>query len=142
MPVRKSTATWEGDLPKGKGTMVVGNGAYQGPYSFSSRFENGQGTNPEELVAAAHAGCFAMALSNELAKAGYTPTRVDSEARVHLDKTEGGFGVSHIDLLVEADVPGIDEALFQEKAQGAKAGCPISRLLSAVEITLDAKLKK
>src|SRR3954447_19944613 len=127
MPVRKAEARWEGDLPNGKGTMRFGGGAFEGQYSFSSRFEEGAGTNPEELIGAAHAGCFSMAFSNGLAKAGFIPTSVTTEARVILDQVEGGFGITKIYLDTEAVVPGIDEAQFQELAQGAKAGCPISK---------------
>jgi lipoyl-dependent peroxiredoxin len=119
MPVRNADARWEGDLPSGKGTMRFGGGAFEGQYSFSSRFEDGAGTNPEELIAAAHAGCFSMALSNGLAKAGFTPTRVDTTASVHLEKTDAGFGITKIALRTEADVPGIDEAAFTEQANTA-----------------------
>jgi osmotically inducible protein OsmC len=140
MPVRKADARWEGDLPNGKGTMRFGGGAFEGQYSFSSRFEDGAGTNPEELIAAAHAGCFSMALSNGLAKAGFTPTRVDTTANVHLEKTDAGFGITKIDLQTEAEVPGIDAAGFKEQADTAKANCPVSKALAAVDITLDAKL--
>lgn len=140
MPVRTADARWEGSLQDGKGTIRFGGGAFEGQYSFSSRFEEGSGTNPEELIAAAHAGCFSMALSNGLAKAGHPPTRVDTTASVHLDKGEGGFAISRIDLRTEAEVPGIDEAAFQEQAASAKANCPVSNALAAVEITLDANL--
>ena len=140
MPVRTADARWEGDLPGGKGTMRFGGGAFEGQYSFSSRFEEGAGTNPEELIAAAHAGCFSMALSNGLAKAGHPPTRVDTTASVHLDKTDAGFGITKIELRTEAEVPGIDEAAFNEQAQTAKANCPVSRALAAIDITLDATL--
>ena len=109
MPVRNAEARWEGDLPNGKGTMRFGGGAFEGQYSFSSRFEDGAGTNPEELIAAAHAGCFSMALSNGLAKAGFTPTRVDTTASVHLEKTDAGFGITRIDLRTEAEVPGLGD---------------------------------
>jgi lipoyl-dependent peroxiredoxin len=140
MPVRKAEARWEGDLPKGKGTMRFGGGAFEGQYSFSSRFEEGEGTNPEELIAAAHAGCFSMALSNGLAKAGHTPTRVDTVASVHLEKTDAGFGITRIELRTDAEVPGIDEAAFKEQAETAKANCPVSKALAAVDITVDARL--
>jgi lipoyl-dependent peroxiredoxin len=140
MPVRKAEARWEGDLPKGKGTMRFGGGAFEGQYSFSSRFEEGEGTNPEELIAAAHAGCFSMALSNGLAKAGHTPTRVDTVASVHLEKTDAGFAITRIELRTDAEVPGIDEAAFKEQAETAKANCPVSKALAAVDITVDARL--
>ena len=140
MPVRNADARWEGDLPSGKGTMRFGGGAFEGQYSFNSRFEEGAGTNPEELIAAAHAGCFSMAFSNGLAKAGFTPTRVDTTANVHLEKTDAGFGITKIELRTEAEVPGIDEAAFNEQAETAKKNCPVSKALGAVEISLDAKL--
>ncbi|MGI8671035.1 MAG: OsmC family protein [Luteitalea sp.] len=138
--IRNSKAQWNGSLKDGSGTMALGGGAYEGPYSFSSRFESGTGTNPEELIAAAHAGCFSMALSGGLTKAGITPTRISTEARVHLDKVGEGFGITKIELVTEAEVPGIDEATFQEHAEGAKKNCPVSRALGAVEITLVATL--
>jgi lipoyl-dependent peroxiredoxin len=141
MAVRKSSAVWEGSLQDGKGTMKVGSTAFEGTYSFSTRFEEEPGTNPEELIAAAHAGCFSMALSGGLGRAGYTPTRVATTAKVHLTKGDAGFSISKIELHTEAEVPGIDEATFQEQAEGAKAGCPVSRALAAVEIELHATLK-
>jgi osmotically inducible protein OsmC len=123
--------------------MRLGTGAFEGAYSFSSRFEDGKGTNPEELIAAAHAGCFSMATASGLGKAGFTPERVDTKATVHLTSVSGGFAITRIDLDMEADVPGIDEATFLEIAQGAKAGCPVSKALAAVpEITLNAKLRQ
>lgn len=140
MAVRTSTAEWRGDLRGGSGKMKVGSGAYEGAYSFSSRFEEGTGTNPEELIAAAHAGCFSMALANGLASAGHTPTRVSTTARVTLEKGEGGFGISNIHLTTEADVPGISPEEFREKAEAAKTGCPISKALAATNITLEAHL--
>jgi lipoyl-dependent peroxiredoxin len=140
MPVRSAKAQWEGNLTEGRGTMALSGGAYEGPYSFSSRFEDGKGTNPEELIAAAHAGCFSMAFSNQLAKAGFTPKRVSTTANVHLVKGEAGFSIPAIDLVTEAEVPGIDNTKFQELANAAKTGCPISKLLAAAEIKLDAKL--
>src|SRR6185369_9403637 len=114
MPVRSAKAQWEGNLPEGRGTMKMA--AWEGPYSFSSRFEEGKGTNPEELIAAAHAGCFSMAFSNQLAKAGFTPKRVSTTANVHLVKGEAGFSIPTIELVTEGDVPGIDNAKFQELA--------------------------
>ena len=121
--------------------MSFGDGAYEGAYSFQSRFEEGTGTNPEELIAAAHAGCFSMALSHELAQAGHTPDRVHTVAKVHLRKTEGGFHIPKIDLVTEADVPGLDEQTFQRHAKSAKENCPVSKLLQgSAEITLDARL--
>lgn len=140
MPVRSADAVWEGELQGGKGTMRFGGGAFEGQYSFSSRFEEGTGTNPEELIAAAHAGCFSMALSGALGRAGHAPTRVRTTARIHLEKGDAGFTIARSELRTEAEVPGIDEAKFREIAEGAKAGCPVSRALGGVEITLDAKL--
>lgn len=138
--IRTSKAQWNGSLKDGNGTVSLGSGAYDGQYSFSSRFESGTGTNPEELIAAAHAGCFSMALSAGLGKAGHTATRISSEAKVHLEKVGEGFSITKIDLVTEGVVPGIDEATFLEFAENAKKGCPVSRALSAVEITLNAKL--
>ena len=140
MPVREAEAVWEGSLQDGKGTMKMASGAYEGAYSFSSRFEEGTGTNPEELIAAAHAGCFSMALSGNLTRAGHPPTRVHTTAGVHLEKADAGFRISRIDLRTEAEVPGIDESAFREQADAAKENCPVSKLLTGAEITLDAKL--
>ena len=141
MPVRKADARWEGTLQQGSGQMRLGGGAYEGPYSFVSRFEEGEGTNPEELIAAAHAGCFSMALSGALGRGGFNPTSVSTTASVHLNKTDEGFRVQKIDLVTEADVPGIDDAKFQEIANTAKSTCPISVLLGgSAEITLQATL--
>ena len=141
MPIRTASAHWEGNLTEGSGTVKTGKGGYQGNYSFKSRFEEGEGTNPEELVGAAHAGCFSMKFSGDLASAGFTPNSVETTAKVHLDKTEGGFGVTRIELDTVGDVPGIDPDTFQKIAEGAKENCPISRLLSpGAQITLTAKL--
>ncbi len=140
MPVRTSEAQWEGPLQDGKGTMRFGGGAWEGAYSFSSRFEEGSGTNPEELIAAAHAGCFSMQLSGLLGSAGHTPARVRTIADLHLDKDGDGFTVTAIDLHTEAEVPGIDDAEFQRVADEAKRTCPVSRLLTGAQINLEAKL--
>ena len=140
MPARTADAQWEGSLQDGKGTMRFGSGAFEGQYSFSSRFEEGTGTNPEELIAAAHAGCFSMALSGGLSRAGHPPTRVHTTARVHLEKGDAGFSITTIELDTEAEVPGIDEATFQDQAATAKAGCPVSRALAGVDIKLNARL--
>ena len=140
MPKRTAEAQWEGSLQDGKGTMRFGSGAFEGQYSFASRFEEGSGTNPEELIGAAHAGCFSMALSAGLGRAGFTPERVHTSAAVSLEKGDAGFRISRIDLTTEASVPGIDAAAFQEQAQTAKANCPVSQALAGTEITLDAKL--
>ncbi|NJN45810.1 MAG: OsmC family protein [Candidatus Competibacteraceae bacterium] len=140
MPVRASSAQWQGNLQRGQGVMRLGSGAYEGPYSFPSRFESGQGTNPEELIAAAHAGCFSMAFSLFLGNAGFTPTRIDTTAKVHLEQVDGGFAITRIELDCEAEIPDIDEATFQAQAQAAKEGCPVSRALAGTTISLAAKL--
>ena len=140
MAVRQSDAEWRGDLMKGSGTMRLGSGAYEGAYSFPSRFEDGKGTNPEELIAAAHAGCFSMALSAGLSKAGHAPTRVHTTARAHLEKVGEGFAITRIELECEAEVPGLDAAAFQQQAEGAKKNCPVSKALAGTEITLNARL--
>ncbi len=120
--------------------MKLGSGAYEGPYTFRSRFENGEGTNPEELIAAAHAGCFSMALSNVLAQAGFTPTSIDTTAAVVLERGDAGFSISRIELTTAAEVPGISESDFAAHADTAKRTCPVSQALKAVEITLSARL--
>jgi osmotically inducible protein OsmC len=141
MPARTSSAVWNGDLQQGQGTMKVGSGAWEGAYSFKSRFEDGKGTNPEELIAAAHAGCFSMALSAALSKAGHPPTRVATTAKVGLEKGGDGFRIPNIHLATQAKVDGIDDAEFQKIADEAKRNCPVSKVLSGAEITLDAKLE-
>jgi len=140
MPVRKASAVWERGLKEGKGSVKLGSGVFQGPYSFATRFEEKPGTNPEELIAAAHAGCFSMALSAGLGKAGFTPDRISTTADVTLDKVGEGFGITLIKLRTEASIPNIDEKTFREQAEKAKAGCPISKALSATRIELEAKL--
>ncbi len=140
MPTRTAQAIWKGDLFQGKGTMKLGGGAYEGAYSFSSRFENGVGTNPEELIAAAHAGCFSMALSAELGKVGFEPESIETIAKVTVEQSDGGFAITKSELTTVAEIPGIDEATFQKIAQGAKAGCPVSKALAGLAITLEAKL--
>src|SRR6266540_1961473 len=140
MPARTATARWEGGLQQGKGTVRLGSGAFEGQYSFSSRFEEGTGTNPEELIGAAHAGCFSMALSAGLERGGHAPTSVDTTARVHLERAESGFRISRIELSTTAAVPGIDDAAFQDQAAAAKANCPVSQALAGVDIQLDARL--
>lgn len=120
--------------------MKMASGAYEGPYSFASRFQEGTGTNPEELLAAAHAGCFSMAFSKALSDAGHIPNRIQTTARVNLDKQEAGFTVTRVELLTEADVPGMDDAAFQQSAEAAKNGCPVSRLFKGAEISVNAKL--
>ena len=140
MATRTAKAEWNGTLQEGNGTMALGSGAFTGPYSFASRFEEGKGTNPEELIAAAHAGCFSMAFSAALGKNGFTPQQVKTTATVQLLKGAEGFSITSIQLDSEARVPGIDEAKFQEIAEGAKKGCPVSKALAATEIKLVAKL--
>jgi len=140
MPVRTADAQWEGSLEDGKGYMRLGGGAFEGQYSFSSRFEEGPGTNPEELIGAAHAGCFSMALAGGLSRAGHVPDSVHTTARVHIEKGESGFGITKIELECEARVPGVEEATFQEIAEASKTGCPVSGALAAVDISLTARL--
>jgi osmotically inducible protein OsmC len=140
MTTRTSSARWQGNLKDGSGTVALGSGAFEGSYSFVSRFEDGTGTNPEELIAAAHAGCYSMALSNMLSQAGFTPNYVDTKANVHLGKNDSGLAITRIDLVTTGDVPGIDESEFLKHAEAARSGCIISRALSAVDITLEATL--
>ncbi|MGN6369891.1 MAG: OsmC family protein [Phycisphaerae bacterium] len=142
MITRHAEATWNGDLMKGKGTVKSNSGVVNHPYSFQTRFENGPGTNPEELLGASHAACFSMALSHLLASAGHTPTRVTTKADVSLDKVGEGFKIVKIQLTTDAEVPGIDDAKFQEIAGKAKTGCPISQALAATPIELKATLVK
>jgi osmotically inducible protein OsmC len=138
---RSASAVWQGDLKGGKGEISSDSGALKSTqYSFSTRFENGVGTNPEELIAAAHAGCFAMALSAQLGSAGITAQRIDAKATVTLDKLEGGWTVTESHLEVKAKIPGADRAAFEKAANDAKAGCPISKLLKA-NITMNASLE-
>lgn len=137
---RTASAHWSGGLKDGKGTVSTASGVLkQTQYSFATRFENGAGTNPEELIAAAHAGCFSMALSAELGKAGFTPTSIDTNATLTMDKTDAGFTITAIHLDVKASIPNIDKAKFEEIANGAKKGCPVSRVLNA-NITMTATL--
>jgi osmotically inducible protein OsmC len=140
MIARKSEAEWKGDLMGGAGSVKLGSGAYSGPYGFKSRFESGPGTNPEELIAAAHAGCFSMALSAELSSKGHPPTRIHTSASVILDKAGAGFAITHINLETEAEVPGLSAAEFQQFADSAKKNCPVSKALAGTEIGLKAKL--
>ena len=138
--VRKASAVWKGSLKEGKGTISTDSKVLNNAqYSFSTRFENGIGTNPEELIAAAHAGCFTMALSGQLGAAGITPESLETTAAVTLEKLEGGFTITKVHLDVTAKIPGADPAAFEKAAANAKAGCPISRLLKA-EITMTANL--
>lgn len=137
---RNATARWEGDLKQGKGKLTTDSGVLsESQYSFGTRFEDGKGTNPEELIAAAHAGCFSMALSMILGQAGFTPDSIETRATVTLDQVDGGFGITTIHLDVKATVPGADDKTFQKAANDAKAGCPVSKVLNAT-ISLDASL--
>ncbi|MBC7798217.1 MAG: OsmC family protein [Pyrinomonadaceae bacterium] len=140
MPVRKAHAEWNGSLVDGNGTMKFGSGAFDGAFSFKSRMEDGTGTNPEELIAAAHAGCFSMAFSAALGGAGFSPESIKTDAHVKFDKVGDGFSITRIDLVMEAKIPNIDEAKFQEVAKEAKENCPVSKALAGTEIVLQAKL--
>ena len=138
---RKASAVWQGGLKDGKGTISTDSGVLSSTqYSFSTRFEEGKGTNPEELIAAAHAGCFSMALSGQLGNAGLTAESINTTATVTLEKTDAGFTITKVHLDVTARIPGAEQAAFETAANNAKAGCPISRLLKA-EITMDARLE-
>ena len=141
MPVRTAEARWQRSLQDGSGTMRLGSGAFEGNYSFKSRMEEGAGTNPEELIGAAHAGCFSMAFANGLTQAGHKPQEIRTTASVHFDKTEQGWAITRIDLATEGNVPDIDEASFKRIAEEAKQGCPVSKALAATPITLQATLK-
>lgn len=140
MAVRKAEAEWKGNLREGKGRVKLGSGAFEGEYSFVSRFEQGTGTNPEELIGAAHAGCFSMALSAGLTRAGHNPKRIHTVAQVHLEKVGEGFEITCIELETDAEVPGIDEKAFLEQAESAKKGCPVSKALASTKIELKARL--
>ncbi len=142
MPKRTANAKWTGSITEGDGTMRLGSGAYEGPYSFTSRFEDGSGTNPEELIGAAHAGCFSMALSAALTQAGTPPESIETSAEVEIVMKGSDISIPRIALTTRVRVPGIEEDAFQEAAQAAKAGCPVSKALGGVdEITLDATLE-
>lgn len=140
MPVRTAEAEWKGNLAEGQGRMKLGSGGYDGPFTFKSRMESGPGTNPEELIGAAHAGCFSMAFSHQLASAGFTPKRIHTKANVRFEKTDAGFAISQIALETEGEVPGISEAKFLELAEAAKKGCPVSKALAGTNIALNARL--
>ena len=140
MPRRKADARWDGSLEEGNGTMRMATGSYEGPYSFQSRFEEGDGTNPEELIAAAHAGCFSMQLSGLLGAAGHEPESVETTATVHIEKADPGFEIKLIELDTKARVPGIEEDDFQRHVEEAKTTCPVSQALAATEITASAEL--
>lgn len=139
--VRKGEAEWKGGVPEGSGSVSVQSGAFKGTYGFKSRMEDGPGTNPEELIGAAHAACYSMALSLALSQAGHVPTSVNTTSKVHLEKRDEGYVIPLIELVTEGDVPGIDNAQFQKLAEATKTGCPVSKALAAVEMTLSAKLR-
>ncbi|MFP4229252.1 MAG: OsmC family protein [Salinivenus sp.] len=140
MPTRSANAKWTGNLSDGSGTMSLESGAYEGAYSFRSRFEDGEGSNPEELIGAAHAGCYSMALSNVLDEAGFDPESVETKAEVTLRMLEGGPAITKVHLSTTAHVPDIDDDTFQEHAEAAKEGCPVSKALAGTEITVNATL--
>ncbi len=141
MKKRRAEAVWRGNLTEGNGSMKLGSGLFESSYSFSSRFEEGEGTNPEELLGAAHAGCFSMALSNILAEEGFAPEEIQTEAEVSLDKVDGGFKITEIKLITQARVPEISEKEFLEHAKNAKGNCPVSLALGGTEISLEASLE-
>ncbi|MFQ6615213.1 MAG: OsmC family protein [Fidelibacterota bacterium] len=141
MPIRTGRAVWKGTLQNGEGTVQTETGVLDARYSFSSRFESGTGTNPEELLGAAHAGCFSMAFASGLEKAGFTVERISTEDRVHIEKVEDSFTITKIETTTECDVPGMDDETFQRLAEDAKKNCPVSRALKAVQIDLVARLK-
>jgi len=142
MAIRKANAEWKGSLQGGEGTMSLQSGAYEGPYSFASRFEEGTGSNPEELIAAAHAGCFSMALSGVLGAQGVEPESIRTEAAVQILKEGEGFAIKKIELTTTARVPGIEDDAFQQAVQAAKDNCPVSVALAAVEsISVNATLE-
>jgi lipoyl-dependent peroxiredoxin len=140
MPTRTADAEWKGTLREGEGTVALGSGAFTGAYSFRSRFEEGTGTNPEELLGAAHAGCFSMALAGGLDRAGHSPESIRTTARVSIEAQGGGFAITRSVLETEAIVPGIEESEFKRLADEAKAGCPVSKALAGVQIELEARL--
>jgi osmotically inducible protein OsmC len=141
MANRTSDAEWHGDLKTGHGAIKLGSGAFEGQYSYSSRFAEGVGTNPEELIAAAHAGCFSMALAAALSERGHAPSKIHTTAKVQFGPVPGGFAITRIDLITNASVPGIDAAAFEKVAADAKENCPVSKALKAIEITLSASLE-
>lgn len=140
MSISSASAVWQGSLKDGKGWMRIGSGAFEGAYSFSSRFEKGSGTNPEELIGAAHAGCFSMALAHALEASGHPPNRISTTAKVHLEAVDSGFRITRIELETEGEVPGVDSQTFQSEAEEAKRSCPVSRLLSGAHIEMQARL--
>jgi osmotically inducible protein OsmC len=142
MPLKTAQAVWNGSLTEGKGHLKTQSGKVDVDYDWRSRSGDAPGTNPEELIAAAHAGCFSMALSHMLAEAGTPPTRITTSAEVSFDKVEGGFAITKITLKTEGQVPGIDEATFKQHAEKAKTGCPVSKALASVPMVLEAKFLK
>jgi osmotically inducible protein OsmC len=140
MPVRNAEATWEGGLQNGEGSVELGSGAFEGPYSFSTRFEDEQGTNPEELIGAAEAGCFSMALSMIMGEDGHEPERIHTTTAVELEEVDGDFEITGIEIDTEGSVPEMDEAEFVEYAEAAKENCPVSKALAGPEITMNATL--
>lgn len=140
MAIRQAKAAWEGNLKNGKGMLELGSGVFQGPYSFKSRFENGAGTNPEELIAAALAGCFSMALAHILTEAGYAPQKIATAAKAHLGAVHNGFAINIIELETKVTVPGIEMNKFLDYAEEAKTNCPVSKALAGIKIELTAKL--
>ena len=140
MAERTAKAVWQGNLEEGSGTVALGSGGFQGRYSAQSRFESGPGTNPEELIGAAHAACFSMALASDLARAGYSPETIETTAKVSIEKETNGFSITRIELDTQATVPEIDEDTFLRQAEAAKNNCPVSRALAATNISLKARL--
>jgi osmotically inducible protein OsmC len=142
MATRNASAEWKGNLKEGDGTMALGSGAWEGPFTFKSRFEDGQGTNPEELIGAAEAGCFTMQLAHNLSEAGHVPESVQTQAKVHIRNVDGNPTISQIEIVTRARVDGVDDATFQELAKATKDACIISRALAGVsDITVDATLE-
>ncbi len=141
MTMRNATATWEGTLREGKGIMTFGSGAFEGAYTYASRFEAGTGTNPEELLGAAHAGCFSMFLSAQLTNAGFSPKKIQTQAVVHLERTDSGPTITLIELNAVATVPEVDNTTFLQLAEKSKNACPVSKALAATEIRLNAVLE-
>jgi osmotically inducible protein OsmC len=140
MPTRSSSAEWTGNLARGKGRMSLGSGAFEGSYSFASRFESGEGTNPEELIAAAHAGCFSMALATALSKDDHVPDSVKTTAEVTIEPVDGNPTITKSELSTQVKVDGVNEEELQGYAEAARSGCAVSRALASLEITLEAKL--
>lgn len=140
MPKRKAEAIWNGDLKSGNGHMKLQSGAYEGAYSFASRFEEGTGTNPEELIGGAHAGCFSMALAGELAEDGFSPEAIETQAEVNLQKSDEGFSIKSIHLNTRVTAQNIEENVLQKHAESAKDNCPVSRALSGVDVSVEASL--